>query len=306
VKDRMYDILIVGGGPAGLTAALYGARADYSVLVIEEMVAGGQIASTSMVENYPGFPDSVSGVELGQRLEQQARKFGAELRLATVTGVELKGSEKRLYAGEDAFQGKTVILAPGTTPNTLGIPGEEKLKGRGISFCATCDGPFFGDQVVAVIGGGDSAVEEALFLAKFAKKVVIVHRRDKLRAVKSLQEKALANPKVEVCWDSVGVEVLGEDQVEGLKVRNVKSGVEDVIDCSGIFLYVGRVPRTEFLQKSSINLDERGYIITDQRLMTNVAGVFAAGDARQTPLRQVVTAAADGALAATEAAKLLE
>ncbi len=306
MKDKIYDMVIVGGGPAGLTAALYGARSSLSVLLIEQMAAGGQMGTSFKVDNYPGFPEGVEGVELGQKMESQALKFGAEIIMATVTGFAIEGKEKRVLTSQGIYRGKTVILAPGTYANTLGIPGEKELLGRGVSYCAICDGAFFKNKVVAVIGGGDAAVEEALFLTRFASKVIIIHRRDQLRAVKNLQDSALTNPKIEICWDTIPLKISGDKKVDGVKVKNVKTDKEDIIACAGIFLYVGRVPSTSFLSGSGINLDERGYIITDNHLRTNLSGVFAAGDVRQTPLRQVVTAAADGALAATEIGRMLE
>ncbi|NLA27680.1 MAG: thioredoxin-disulfide reductase, partial [Firmicutes bacterium] len=286
--------------------ALYGARSSLSVLLIEQMAAGGQMGTSFKVDNYPGFPEGVEGVELGQKMESQALKFGAEIIMATVTGFAIEGKEKRVLTSQGIYRGKTVILAPGTYANTLGIPGEKELLGRGVSYCAICDGAFFKNKVVAVIGGGDAAVEEALFLTRFASKVIIIHRRDQLRAVKNLQDSALTNPKIEICWDTIPLKISGDKKVDGVKVKNVKTDKEDIIACAGIFLYVGRVPSTSFLSGSGINLDERGYIITDNHLRTNLSGVFAAGDVRQTPLRQVVTAAADGALAATEIGRMLE
>ena len=292
-----YDTIIIGGGPAGLAAALYAARAGLKTLVTEMAAPGGQAATTERIENYPGFSDGVSGPDLVARMMDQAVKFGATIITSEATAVELDGASKVVTTVDGDFAGKTVILAMGARPAQLGVPGEAEYTGRGVSYCATCDGPFYRDMEVAVIGGGDSAIEEALYLTRFASKVVVVHRRDQLRAARVLQDRAFANPKVEFRWNSVVLAINGGDFVEGIRVRDVKTGDEAIIPVGGVFVYVGAQPNTALI-RGRIELDAQGYILTDDHLATNVPGVFAAGDVRVKPLRQVVTAVADGALAA--------
>jgi thioredoxin reductase (NADPH) len=299
-QETIYDMLIVGGGPAGLSAAIYASRARMSVLVIEAMLSGGQIATTERLENYPGFPEGIGGAEFGQLLEAQARRFGTEMVLATVTGVSSEGEIKTVQTSNGTYRGRTLLIASGTRPRALGVPGEEEFKGRGVSYCATCDGFFYQDQEVAVVGGGDSALQEAMFLTKFASKVYIIHRRDQLRAINILRERAKANPKIEFLLDSQVRTINGTDSVESVTVYNKKLDKTREVKVSGIFLYVGLIPNTDFLD-SSIKVDEYGYIITNEAMETSVAGVYAAGDIRQKSLRQVVTAVADGAIAAVSA-----
>lgn len=299
-QEIIYDMLIVGGGPAGLSAAIYASRARMSVLVIEAMLSGGQIATTERLENYPGFPEGIGGAEFGQLLEAQARRFGTEMVLATVTGVSSEGEIKTVQTSNGTYRGRTLLIASGTRPRALGVPGEEEFKGRGVSYCATCDGFFYQDQEVAVVGGGDSALQEAMFLTKFASKVYIIHRRDQLRAINILRERAKANPKIEFLLDSQVRTINGTDSVESVTVYNKKLDKTREVKVSGIFLYVGLIPNTDFLD-SSIKVDEYGYIITNEAMETSVAGVYAAGDIRQKSLRQVVTAVADGAIAAVSA-----
>ncbi|MDI9463450.1 MAG: thioredoxin-disulfide reductase [Bacillota bacterium] len=299
-QEIIYDMLIVGGGPAGLSAAIYASRARMSVLVIEAMLSGGQIATTERLENYPGFPEGIGGAEFGQLLEAQARRFGTEMVLATVTGVSSEGEIKTVQTSNGTYRGRTLLIASGTRPRALGVPGEEEFKGRGVSYCATCDGFFYQDQEVAVVGGGDSALQEAMFLTKIASKVYIIHRRDQLRAINILRERAKANPKIEFLLDSQVRTINGTDSVESVTVYNKKLDKTREVKVSGIFLYVGLIPNTDFLD-GSIKVDEYGYIITNEAMETSVAGVYAAGDIRQKSLRQVVTAVADGAIAAVSA-----
>ena len=302
--DRVYDIIIIGGGPAGLSAGLYASRARLSTLLIEKAIFGGQIANVERVENYPGFPDGISGYELGQAMLQQATKYGLETIAAEVVGIEPTEETKVIKTSEGEFMARAVIIAGGAEPNRLGVPGEEGLLGRGVSYCATCDGPLFTDQVVAVVGGGDSAVEEALVLTRFASRVIIIHRRDQLRASRLHQERAFANPRIEFLWDTVVEEIRGDDRVRALSLRNVKTGERTSLEVSGLFIYVGLHPNTHYLE-GLISLDAEGLIPTDEGMETEIAGVFAAGDVRKNSRRQIITAAADGATAALSAERFL-
>ncbi len=299
------DLTIIGGGPAGLTAALYAARARMTTLVLEQGLPGGQMATTDEVANYPGFPDAVSGAELSDLMRRQAEEFGAELELAEVERVAQEGDEFVLATTGGERRSRTVIIASGATHRKLGVPGEDHLQGRGVSYCATCDGAFFRDQHVFVVGGGDTAVQEGTFLTRFASRVTVIHRRDQLRATKVLQEKAFANPKVEFVWDSVVEEILGDQVVNGVRVRNVKTGETRALPGEGVFIFVGILPNTAFLH-GFVDLDASGYVLTDAELRTSRPGVFAAGDVRTTPLRQVATAVGDGAMAAVMAEHWLE
>ncbi len=299
-EGMVYDTLIIGGGPGGLTAGLYAARAGLSVALLEKGLPGGQISTTFRVENYPGFPEGIGGPELGSVIEQQAAHFGVQIVLTEVTGVELGGQIKLVGATNGDYRGWTVIVATGANPAALNVPGEEQLRGKGVSYCATCDGAFFRGKDVAVVGGGDAAVEEALFLTRLARKVTIVHRRDALRATKVAQDRAFADPKIEFRWDTVVDEILGQDEVRGLALRNVKTGARSELAVEGVFIYVGMRPNTQFLG-GQLAMDAQGYIITNEEMETNVPGVFAVGDVRRKRLRQVVTAVADGAIAATAA-----
>ena len=302
--DRAYDVIVIGGGPAGLSAGLYAARARLSTLLIEKGILGGQIANVEHVENYPGFPESISGFELGQAMHQQATKYGLETVAAEVTAIELTEKGKVVKTTEGEYLAKALILATGAEPNRLGVPGEERLLGHGVSYCATCDGPLFGDKVVAVIGGGDSAVEEGLILTRFASKVILIHRRDQLRASKLPQQRAFANKKMEFLWDTVVEEIIGDDKVKGLSLRNVKTGQSSTLEVSGVFIYVGLHPNTEFL-RGLLRLDAQGHVVTNEEMETEIAGIFAAGDIRQNSPRQAITAAGDGATAALAAEKFL-
>ncbi|MBS4021235.1 MAG: thioredoxin-disulfide reductase [Dethiobacter sp.] len=304
-QEKIYDLLVLGGGPAGLTAAIYASRSRLTVLVVEQMLSGGQIATTEKVENYPGFPKGIGGMELGQLLEEQARNFGSEMALATIEKVDLDGEIKKVHTTDGAFQGRTLIIATGTRSSPLGVPGEEELKGRGVSYCVTCDGAFFQDGTVVIVGGGDSALEEALVMTKYAAKVYIVHRRNELRAVRILQERAKANPKIEILYNTVVRKINGKDSVESVTLENLEQNNGWEIEVNGIFLYVGLLPNTEFLN-GVLTRSENGYLITNDNMETAVPGVFAAGDVRKKTLRQVVTAVSDGAISAISAAKYLD
>ena len=295
---EVYDLAIVGGGPAGLTAYLYAARARLNTVLIEKLSPGGQVLVTDFVENYPGFPDGLPGWELMDRFVAHVKKLGLNQVRDEVTGLALEGELKRLLlASGKSLLSRAVIIATGAKPNQLGVPGEKELLGKGVSYCATCDGPFFRDQVVAVVGGGNTAVQEAIFLTKFARQVFLIHRRDKLRAQKILQERAFANEKITFVWDSVVAEILGREKVEAVKVKNRKTGEEKVLQVDGVFIFVGIKPQSDFV-KGVLKLDEKGFIITDAEMRTEVPGVFAAGDVRSKACRQIVTAAGDGATAA--------
>lgn len=308
--DKVYDVIIVGAGPAGLAAGSYAGRARLETLIIEKQKEGGQIAITAEIENYPGSLENESGPSLVERMVKQAEHFGAKKVFDTIEDVELEGEIKRLKGKNGDYCARTVIIATGAYPKPIGCPGERELTGKGVSYCATCDGAFFEDFDIYVVGGGDSAVEEALYLTKFGRKVTIIHRRDELRAVKSIQEKAFANPKIRFLWDSVVVEFKGDGILESMVVKNVKTGelteiVADEDDGTfGVFCFIGFVPQGKLFE-GKLEMDH-GYIITDEDMHTNIPGVFAAGDVRVKSLRQVVTAAADGAIAAMQAYKYIE
>ncbi len=296
----MLDIAIIGGGPAGLTAGLYAMRGGADAALFEALFAGGQATRTHRIDNYPGFADGVEGFQLGEEIARQAARFGLEPRYATVERAELAGPVKRLVVDGETVEARAVILAMGAKPRPLGLPREEELTGRGVSYCATCDGAFFKGKPVAVVGGGDTAVADALYLARFAQKVYVVHRRDRLRAAKTLQDAAFAEERIVFVWDSVALSLLGGESVEGLAVRNVKSGETAALDVAGVFAAVGILPQSE-LVRGQAACTEDGRILTNEFMETDLPGVFAAGDVRATPLRQIVTACADGAVAATRA-----
>jgi thioredoxin reductase (NADPH) len=300
------DVIIIGSGPAGYTAALYAARARLNPLVFEGSVtSGGALMNTTDVENFPGFPDGVLGPDLMDSLRKQAERFGAELVTDDVTEVDLSASPKVVKAGSDVFLTRSVIIATGSSYRELGIPGEKRLSGHGVSWCATCDGFFFRDQDIAVVGGGDSALEEATFLTRFARSVTVVHRRDALRASAIMQDRARSNPKIRFAWDSVVTEVVGEDRVAGIKLRNVKTDEESFLEVSGIFVAIGHDPRSE-LFTGQLEKDEEGYLIVDQpSTRTAIPGVFAAGDVVDHIYRQAVTAAGSGCAAALDAERWL-
>ena len=300
-----YDLIIAGGGPAGLTAGLYAARSRMRVLLIEKMAPGGQAATTFHIENYPGFPDGIAGPDLAQAMETQARKFGLEVALGEVKALASREPFWELEYEDRKLVTKGIIIATGVESKKLGIPGEETLRGRGVSYCGTCDGPFFKGQEIGVIGGGDSAVDEALYLTRFASRVYLIHRRRSLRAEKILQERAFQNPKIEILWDTIVTKVLGETGVEGLEIMDLRSKDCRTLPLSGVFFYVGLLAKTEFL-KGIVSLDEQGYVMTDDNMATSARGVFAAGDVRRKILRQVATAVGDGAVAAFAAERYIE
>jgi len=296
-----YQLIILGGGPAGLTAGLYAARDRLQVMLVEKGVVGGQVLVTDWIDNYPGFPEGISGFDLVEKMAAQAKRFKLETKNANVVKVELTEAKKKLIlesGGELTCQ--ALIICTGARPNKLGIPGEEEFTGKGVSFCGTCDGPFFRDQEIIVVGGGDTAVQEADFLTKFASKVTVVHRRDELRATKVLQEKAFANERIEFIWNSKVVAIEGEKEVERVRIRN-NNGEESEIAVSGVFILIGTIPNNEMLPLEQLGADEYGFIITDAEMRTKVDGVMAAGDIRSKRVRQVINAAGEGAVAAIAA-----
>ena len=300
-----YDTIIIGGGPAGLAAGIYAMRARLNTVLLERYMPGGQMVITDFVENYPGFPQGIGGPELSANMELQARGLGLEIASSEVLSVDLSAKEKIVNTADGELRAPTVIISTGASFRRLGVLGEDRLIGKGVSYCATCDGAFFHDKQIAVVGGGNTAVQDAVFLTRFASKVTIIHRRDALRATKILQERAFKNPKIEMAWDSVVVEVQGDSRVESLMIQNVKDGSQSVLRVEGVFVLVGADPITE-LFKGHIVMDPDGYIITDEDMQTNVPGVFAAGDCRRKSVRQMVTAAADGAIAAVSSERYIE
>lgn len=303
----MYDVIIIGGGPAGLTAGLYTSRARLKSLLIEKGFPGGQVMTTEWVENYPGFEDGVSGAELAQKMEKQAVKFGLEIVQGSVINISLDNNIKKIVLeDEKQYEAKAVIVATGSNPRPLKIEGEDEFRGRGVSYCATCDGAFFKDSKLAVIGGGDSAVEEGLFLTRFAETVYIVHRRDELRAAKIVQERAFENPKIKLVWNSVPEKIEGDGTgVNAVHIKNVKTGEKSVLDVQGVFIYIGYNPNTDFL-KEIIKLDESNYVLANDDMFTSAQGIFVAGDVRKKLLKQIATAVGDGATAAISAEKYIE
>lgn len=305
----IFDLMIIGGGPAGYTAALYGARAGLTVGLMEKLAPGGQMGTTDMVDNYPGFPEGINGFELAMKMKAGAERFGARTISAEVTGLELSGDIKTLQTPKEVYKARTVILATGAQPRELGLPRERELRGKGVSYCATCDGNFFRGRDVAVIGGGNTAVADVIYLARICRKVYLVHRRDKLRATAIYHQRLAELDNVEMCWDSVAEEFLTEDEerprVSGLRIRNVKTDEVRDLPVSAVFVAVGMRPNTEFLG-GALALDAGGYIIADGTGRTATADVFAAGDVRTKELRQVVTAVADGANCAESAADFLD
>lgn len=300
-----YDVVVLGGGPAGLTAAMYASRARLSTVLVERAFAGGQLLMCENIENFPGYKRG-TGMALGDVFREQAESFGMQTLTTEIERVDLLGLDKVLFTTDGReIHAKTVILAVGARPRQLGIPGEAEFLGRGVSYCAVCDGAFFKDKRLAVVGGGDTAVEDAVYLTRFASSVHIIHRRDKLRAQKIIQERALSNPSITMVWNSTAKSIGGQDGVDHVVVHNVLSGEQSMLSVDGVFVLIGNDPNTKLIA-GQVDLDEMGYIITDEEMRTNVPGVFAAGDVRKKLLRQIVTACADGAIAATAAEKYIE
>ena len=294
--EKIYDLIVIGGGPGGYTAALYGARAGLSTLILEKLSAGGQMALTHQIDNYPGFPDGIDGFELAESMQQQAEKFGAVTEYAEVYHADLEAHPRIIETSEGKFLGRTVIIATGAGPRELGVSGEKELIGRGVNYCAACDGAFYKSKTVVVVGGGNTAAADAMLLSRVAKKVILVHRRDSLRATKIYHEPLMRAENVEFAWNSQVVEILHDQKVRGVVLKDVHSGELRRIDCDGIFVSVGRKPVTEFLGHQ-LELDKNGYILAGESTKTNIPGVYAVGDVRTKFLRQVVTAVADGAVA---------
>ncbi|MGX5609234.1 thioredoxin-disulfide reductase [Bacillus cereus] len=301
---QIYDVIIIGAGPAGLTAAIYAARANLKTLMIERGVPGGQMVNTEEIENFPGF-ESILGPELSTKMFSHSQKFGAEYTYGDVRGISIDGDYKIVETSKQNYKTKTIIIATGTEHKKLGVPGEKELSGRGVSYCAVCDGAFFKERELVVIGGGDSAVEEALYLTRFASKVTVIHRRDQFRAQPILQERLLNNPKVEIIWNHTVDEILGDKVVEKLSIRDVNTGERKEFKANGTFIYIGMLPLTEAFKNLPIS-NEEGFIITNENLETSIPGIFAAGDCREKMLRQVVTATADGSIAAQSAQHYIE
>ena len=304
MEKRIYDMVIIGGGPGGYTAAMYAARAGLQAIVLEKLSAGGQMALTQQIDNYPGFPEGIDGFELGEAMQQQAQRFGAETEYADVTAVDLLAQPKVIETSEGTFYGKTVVIATGAGPKMLGIEKEKELTGRGVNYCAACDGMFYKDKTVVVVGGGNSAAADALLLSRVAKKVILVHRRDTLRATKVYHEPLMRAENVEFRWNSTVSQLLHEQKLSGVVLRNVHTGQSEALACDGLFVSVGRNPSTS-LFRGQLALDEAGYIPAGESTQTQIPGVYAVGDVRTKALRQVVTAVADGAIAVHMAEEFL-
>ena len=303
--DHVYDMIIIGGGPAGYTAALYAARAGLDVVVFEKMSPGGQMALTGEIDNYPGFDEGIDGFTLGMKMQHGAERFGAKTIYSSVVNIHISDKIKKIETDSGKYYAKTVVISTGASPRELGIDGEQKFFGRGVHYCAHCDGRFYKDKTVIVVGGGNSAVEDALYLARLAKKVYLVHRRDTLRASKVYHKPLMSAENVEIIWNSALTEIVAAERVVGVKIKNLLDESIREIDCDGIFVSIGRKPQTE-LFKDKLELDAGGYIIADESTKTSISGVFAVGDVRTKTLRQIVTAAADGAVAAYEAEQYME
>ena len=301
---HVYDMIIVGGGPGGYTAALYAARAGLDVVVLEKLSAGGQMALTSQIDNYPGFEDGIDGFELGEKMQAGAEKFGAKTEYAEVLSVDLNAVPKVIETSEGTFYGHTVVFATGAGPRDLGVKGEKELVGRGVHYCAACDGMFYKNKTVVIVGGGNTAAADAKVLSRIAKKVILIHRRDTLRASKVYHDPLMKAENIEFRWNSTVSEFISEGKLTGIKIKDVNTGEESVIDCDGVFVSVGRKPATE-LVKDQITLDAGGYIMADESTKTNIPGVYAVGDVRTKKVRQIVTAVSDGAAAAHEAEEYL-
>lgn len=302
---KKYDVIIIGSGPAGYTAAIYAARSSLSVLMFQGYQTGGQLMSTTDVENYPGFEDGILGPEMMEKFEAQARRFGTDMLAEDVTAIDFSRRPFRLTADSGEYLARTIIIATGATAKQLGLPSEQRLQGRGVSACATCDGFFFKGKDIVVVGGGDTALEEATFLTRYANSITVIHRRDSLRASKIMQERAFNNPKISFMWDTKVTEVLGDNTISGLRLLNLKTGEESIFPTEGLFLAIGHQPNTE-LFKGVINMDKAGYIVPVKHTMTNIPGVFAAGDVTDHRYRQAVTAAGDGCRAAIDLERWLE
>jgi len=305
MKNVDYDLVIIGGGPAGLTAGLYAARARLNVILIEKIVPGGQVLTTDWIENYPGFPEGISGPDLIQKMTEQVKKFDLNIESNEVISLDLSDSIKKIELSDRSITSHTIIIATGASPKKLGIPGEDIFLGKGLSTCATCDAPFFKDKIVAAVGGGDTAVQESIYLTKFVKKVYLIHRRDQLRATRILQERAFANDKIEFIWNSVLTSIDGLANVEKITVKNVTTEGEKELSVDGCFIWTGILPNTNFL-KDEVKVDDYGFIIVDSNMQSSVPGVFAAGDVRSAGLRQIVTAVGDAASAVFSAEHYIE
>ncbi len=302
-KKQLYDLVIIGGGPAGATASIYAARAGLTSVILEQMNVGGEIVVTDRLDNYPGFPEGISGAEFGMLLQQQLESLNVPVESTQVESVSLDGDVKVINTSTGTYEGKTVLIATGTEPNLLGVEGETELLGRGVSYCATCDAAFFRGKTIGVVGGGDAALEETIFLSRFVDKVYLIHRRDEFRGCSWLQDKVLKIPNVEVLWNTTINKIEGEKKVSALEIR--QDGTDRRLEAEGLFIYTGRLPKTGFLKGTDLELNDRGFIVTNGKMETSLAGVYAAGDVRNKYLRQVITAASDGATAATAAAQYI-
>jgi len=305
ISPEFHDLIIIGAGPAGLSAGLYAARNKQDVVLVEKLSPGGQVLTTDLVENYPGFPDGIGGFELMDSIGKQAERFGLKILSHEVQGVDFKNQMKHLMLASGSMEARSVIVTTGAQPRKLGIEGEELLTGKGVSYCGTCDGPFYREADIAIIGGGDTAVQEAVFLTRFASRVYVIHRRDELRATNIIQERAFANEKIEFIWDTIPLSIEGETGVERLRLRNVKTSKESTLNIEGVFVLVGTRPVTEFLE-DAVDMDNQGFINVDRRQETNVQGVFAAGDVTSETPRQIATAVGEGVTAVLSAEEYLE
>jgi thioredoxin reductase (NADPH) len=304
-KRPLLDLIIIGGGPAGLTAALYAVRARLKTLLIEKMVLGGMVSTTFSIENFPGFPEGISGMELSDRMQDQVRRLGLDILWGNALSVKNKKNHREIQVESKILTSKTVIIATGTEAAKLRVPGEDEFRGRGVSYCATCDGPFYKDKNIMVVGGGNAAIEEALFLTRYAQKISIVHRRDKLRAERIFAERVLSNPKIYLFWHSTVEEIKGKEKVEEAILKDLSTNKKNKVPIDGIFIYIGSKPNSEMV-KDIVKLDSKGFILADENMKTSIPGIFTAGDVRAKSLQQIVTAAADGAIAADSARKYIE
>jgi thioredoxin reductase (NADPH) len=304
-ETELFDLIIIGGGPAGLTAALYAKRAKLKVLLVEKMILGGAATTTFLIENYPGFPEGLSGIELSNRLQDQVRRLGLDIQWGNAVKINIKKTHKEVVINSKVLNAKALIIATGTASAKLGIEGEDQFLGRGVSYCATCDGAFYKGKNIMVVGGGNSAIEEAIFLTRFAKKISIVHRRDKLRADKILAEQATSHPKIYFFWHSTLEKILGTDKVNEVVLKDLQTNKNLKVPVDGVFIYIGSIPHSDIV-KGILKLDKKGFIIANDEMKTSVKGIFAAGDVRAKQLRQVVTAVADGAIASESARKYIE